>query len=95
VICANTTNKSAIRLTDWTVERISLSGEMLPYKYLNWQTGQALESNNTTNIAYSRYIPVTPGETYYIYAPYRAGATIQCLFFDVNKKYNFNGDVST
>jgi hypothetical protein len=46
-------------------------------------------------VAYSRYIPVTPGDTYYIYSPYRAKASIQCLFFDVNKKYNFNGNIST
>jgi hypothetical protein len=94
VICANTSNKSAIKVKDWMVERIPLDGEMLPYKYLNWQTGQTLESNNTSNVAYSRYIPVIPGHTYYIYAPYRASALLQCLFFDINKKYNFNGNVS-
>jgi hypothetical protein len=36
VICANTANKNEIKLSDWTVERIPLAGEMLPYKYLNW-----------------------------------------------------------
>jgi hypothetical protein len=36
VICANTADKSKINLSDWTVERIPLAGEMLPYKYLNW-----------------------------------------------------------
>ena len=95
VICANTADKSKINLSDWTVERVPLMGEMLPYKYLNWQSGQTLESENACNVAYSRYIPVTPGDTYYIYSPYRAKALVQCLFFDINKKYNFNGNIST
>jgi hypothetical protein len=30
VICANTADKNKILLSDWTVERIPLKGEMLP-----------------------------------------------------------------
>lgn len=95
VVCANTADKTAVKVSNWTVEKISLDGEIYPSYYLDWTNGKIVRRDDSFSVVYSRYIPVIPGETYYIYAPYRKAATIRCMFHDINKKYNFNGDVST
>lgn len=93
-ICANTADKRVVKLTNWTVEHVHLDGEMLSGYYIDWTNGWLLPREAPYSSAYSRYISVVPGETYYIYTPYRHTATIQCLFHDVNKKYQFNGDAT-
>jgi hypothetical protein len=95
VVCANTADKTAVKVSNWTVEKISLDGEIYPSYYLDWTNGKIIQRDDSFSVVYSRYIPVIPGETYYIYAPYRKAATIRCMFHDINKKYNFNGNIST
>lgn len=95
-VSANTNDKSIITITDLQAERLELNGTLKVNYYINWITGECLAREDNFSAAYQDYIPVSPGEVYYIYAPYKAAkVTSQCVFYDENKIYNFDGDVTS
>jgi hypothetical protein len=94
-VSANTTNKIVVDVTELSAERVQLNGTLLEKYYIDWTNGECLSRADNYSVAYRDYIPVSAGEVYYIYAPYKANTVAQCVFYDENKVYNFDGNVTT
>jgi hypothetical protein len=94
-VSANTTDKNVVTVSELSAERIKLNGTLMSSYYINWITGECLSREHNYSVAYQDYIPVSAGEVYYIYVPYKATTMAQCVFYDSNKAYNFDGNSAT
>lgn len=92
-VCANTADKSQVSIVE--TENVELSGEMGLFYYVNWVSGEYLKSNQPWTIATKEYIPVNPGETYFVFVSTAQNIPAQFVFYDENKAYNFDGNSGT